>query len=59
MHREKARRELLKNDTSYIGQILEKLPKRMQLYSHLSPISRIIQIRRDMRYTAGEPQTNS
>ena len=40
-YREKSRRELYKNATSYIEQILTK----QQLYSHLPPISKTIQIR--------------
>ena len=42
-YREKARRELHKNATSYIEQILEATSK--QIYRHLPPISKTIQLR--------------
>ena len=42
----KARRELHKNASSYIEQILETTSHNQQLYDHLPPISKNIQIRR-------------
>ena len=44
--REKARWKLHKNATSYIEQTLEATPTKQQLYSHLPPIFKTVQIRR-------------
>ena len=43
---EKARRQLHKNATSNIEQVLAQHPSRHQLYYHLSPTTKTIQIRR-------------
>ena len=43
---EKARRQLHKNATSNIERVLEANPTRHQLYGHLPPITKIIQVRR-------------
>ena len=43
---EKARRQLHKNVASNIEQVLEATPQKHQLYSHLPPITKTIQVRR-------------
>ena len=45
MYWEKARWKLYKNGTSYVEQILEATPNTQELYSHLPPISKTIQVR--------------
>ena len=55
-YREKAWRQLHNDSTSYIIEILEATS---HLYGHLSPISKIIQIRRKGTWdTAGGARTN-
>ena len=55
MQKEKARRELHKNITSYFEQILVTTN---QLYGHLPPITKTIQVRW-IRKNAGEERKNS
>ena len=43
---EKARRQLHKNAVSNIEQVLEATPTKHQLYGHLPPIMKTIQVRR-------------
>ena len=61
VHWENARRELHKNATSYIEQLLEATSHQKQLYSHLPSIPKTIQIRRtiDAGDTAREVRANS
>ena len=44
-HKEKARRELLKNATNSIEKSWKQHSTKQQLYGHLPPISKIIQVR--------------
>ena len=41
----KTKRELHKNDTSFLEQIQEATPKKQQVYGHLHPISKTTQMR--------------
>ena len=57
---EKARQQLHKNAVSNIEQVLEATPTKHQLYGHLPPITKTIQVRStDMQDTAGEAGTSS